>query len=141
MIGATWFHKQSFQVKISILMTFASSLVLAVVSGCIILVEIGGYKKDLLREQRNMLEVVGTNLSAPLVFDDALAIRETLAIFEKLPDTESVVLYSHTGYVVSRFDQIGSSHRVKSGSIDAATLPLILSDFKFSFFEIMCKLL
>lgn len=124
-----WFHRQAFKVKISVSITFASSFVLAAVSGCMILVEIGVYKKDLLREQINVLDVVGINLSAPLVFDDIFAIQEILAVFEKLPDTESVALYDNSGEIVSRYDRQDSSRSIEVGSISLETLSLKSSTF------------
>lgn len=101
---STWFIRQSFKQKISLLITFVSSVVIMTFSASLVLIEVGVYKKGMLSEQLNILNVVGTNLSAPLVFQDSAAIDDTLAVFKKLPDTRSVVLLDKNAKPVARYN-------------------------------------
>ncbi|MEP3889801.1 MAG: ATP-binding protein [Hellea sp.] len=126
---STWYHRQPFKLKISILITLASSVVISVFSTCLIMVEIGVYKKDLLREQLNMLNVVGTNLSAPLVFDDTAAINDTLSVFNKLPDTRSVILLDHDANIVSRYESAQNSNTAVVSPIRFENLSTISSQY------------
>ncbi|NNC37912.1 MAG: response regulator [Hyphomonadaceae bacterium] len=103
MFKSKWFNKQAFKVKITIFLTITASLMITIACAGLVSIEIREYKKNLQDQQLNILEVVGVNLAAPLVFDDQFAIDEALNVFENLPDVVTVILLDENGSVRSQY--------------------------------------
>ncbi len=99
----TWYYGQSLKFKIAFLSTIVAGTAMFIVSACFILFEVGTFKRDLQKEQLIRLNLVGSQIAAAILFDDAASIDETLAVFRPLPEVENVVVFSKEGLPVNHY--------------------------------------
>lgn len=72
--------------KLTILFTGAAAVAVALLCVGVISYDSATFRQDLTTQQRNLLKIMGSNVSAAVVFNDESVIRENLALYEYQPD-------------------------------------------------------
>ena len=100
----SWFLRRPFKIKSAILTTIAASAAIGLVCISLITFEVRSFKRDLLREQISLMDVIAANMAAAVVFDDDDAIEETISVFKQLPEVDGVALFGLEGEIINRYE-------------------------------------
>jgi signal transduction histidine kinase len=97
------FHSQSIRRKLIILLTATASL--TVLIACVILwtYQLLHYRVALQTEESAMAQLVAESSAPALLFNDAAAANETLAVLRADPRIETACLYEKSGRVIATF--------------------------------------
>ncbi len=80
-----------------------SSVVLFLVSAAFITNDFIAFRSAMTKELSTLAEVIGTNSTSALDFDDQQSAKETLAALEALPHITSACIYTKDGKVFAKY--------------------------------------
>lgn len=102
----------SFKSKISISVLGASALALLITCSAFLAHRIITFEKALEEEQVTVAQVVASNISAAIVFEDDATIAESLAAFSVIPSIRAAYVYGADGQALGRWTRENLDRRV-----------------------------
>ena len=111
------FQRLSIKGKLIAIITLASSVSLLVTVGLFTLYESLMYREAVAREMQMIAQILSESTSAALVFQDARAARETLAVLRGEPRVVGATLYSRNGKALAEY------RRASGGAPSQGVLP------------------
>ena len=111
------FQRLSIKGKLIAIITLASSVSLLVTVGLFTLYESLMYREAVAREMQMIAQILSESTSAALVFQDARAARETLAVLRGEPRVVAATLYSRNGKALAEY------RRASGGAPSQGVLP------------------
>ena len=93
--------------KLTLVVTLTCCIALSLVSAAFIATEVVSLRRSFLRDISTLAEVIGTNASVALTFEDPKSANQILATTGARPDIVAVRLYTRRGEVLGSFDRAG----------------------------------
>ena len=85
-----FFDSLHFRNKLTLLVTSVAAVAIALLCIGIIFFDISSFRQDLTAQQRGLLKIVNSNISAAIIFDDRPAIKENLSFYRYQQDVIAV---------------------------------------------------
>ena len=98
---------RSFRSRLTIGVIGASALALLVTCAAFITHRVITFKESLRGEQTTISQIVASNISAAIIFDDQQTIEESLAAFEVIPTIRAAYVYGADGAELGKWTRAG----------------------------------
>lgn len=85
-----FFDSLHFRNKLTLLITSITAVAIGLLCIGLIFFDISSFRQDLTAQQRGLLKIVNSNISAAIVFDDRAAIKESLSFYRYQQDVMAV---------------------------------------------------
>jgi len=103
-----FFNKLHLRNKLTLLITSVAAIAIALLCFGIIFLDISSFRQELTSQQRGLLKIVNSNISAAIVFDDRAAIKENLSFYRYQPNVIAVSITNAAKEELGTF--ISSNH-------------------------------
>ncbi|OGP92952.1 MAG: hypothetical protein A2156_10390 [Deltaproteobacteria bacterium RBG_16_48_10] len=90
----TRFRNLSIKHKLTAIITMTSFIVLFLAAAGLLINDIISYRKTIVQDLSTLAEVIGTNITAALSFNDKKSARETLSALKAIPDVVTAAIYT-----------------------------------------------
>ena len=104
---ARWFRERPIRQKLIMLALLSAGLGLVLACAGFVTHEITTYRSVTMNELQALATVLGNNVTAALVFDDAVSVEEVLVGLRGHPTVESAVVYNRSGALIAAFRGAG----------------------------------
>lgn len=91
--------------KLTLLLSLTSAIALVVASASLVSYDLLTFRKTMAGELETIANVVGSTVTAPLVFDDVRAADEALSVLRSEPQLQQAILLGNDGKVFASFGQ------------------------------------
>ncbi|NVM21790.1 MAG: response regulator [Desulfobacterales bacterium] len=109
------FRDISIRHKLQAIIMLTSTIVLLLASGVFVTNALITFRRSMIENLSTLAEVIGTNSTASLVFDDQNSAIETLAALEAEPHITSACIYTKDGEIFAKYSRMhGDAISVKS---------------------------
>jgi signal transduction histidine kinase/ActR/RegA family two-component response regulator/uncharacterized membrane protein affecting hemolysin expression len=105
-----WFHTLPIRRKLTWIVMVISGVVLLLAGSAIALYEVFAFRRALVRDTAVLADVVGTNVSGTLAFDDDAAARSALAALGSEEHVVAAALYDENGALFADYVRPGARH-------------------------------
>lgn len=99
----TFINDLHVRTKLTLLITMVAAVAITLLCAGVILYDLSTFRQELTSQQRNLLTIVNSNISAAIVFDDKDAIDENLKLYEHQPDVMAVAIFDVEKNAVARY--------------------------------------
>ena len=97
------FRDISIKRKLMVIIVLTSSIVLLLASVAFVINDFITFRRAMIEELSTLAEVIGTNSTAALTFDDGESAKDTLAALEAKPHITSACIYTKDGKVFAEY--------------------------------------
>lgn len=104
MTSFTGFTQWSIQQKLTGITMAVSGTVLILASCALVTTDVTTSREALIQEMSSLADLVGTNSTAALIFDDKKAATETLSALSHHQYLQTAVIYNQSGNLFARYD-------------------------------------
>src|SRR5436309_1455478 len=91
--------------KLTLVITLTCFIALSLASAAFIATEIVSFRRTAVRDITTLAQLIGTNASVALTFDDAKSATEILATMRARPDVVSARLYTKRNELLGSYDR------------------------------------